>query len=552
MITALLNNLSIRGKLSAIILIVSILLLSITSIGLISSEFMSLRENLKADLFTLASIIGSNSSVGLAFNDDKAVMDTLSSLAAKPNITSAHIFTIKGNLFANYYRENAPLVHYEFDNDFILKYFSHLKEDILVKSDDFELQLFKNIIQEKDFIQHYFEYILHTPLSDLKNLEDSFVVYRDRVNVFKKIIFDNNVFGIILIQSDLAEFNDRLYWYIGTLFAVMLIALFLASLLTMHLQKIITTPVYNLLRVIASISDEKNYSLRVTKTTNDEVGKLIDGFNNMLVNIEERDNQIISLNEQLAEENSRMGAELDVTRKLQQMVLPTSEELDSIEGLDIAGFMTPADEVGGDYYDILQHNGRIKIGIGDVTGHGLESGVIMMMVQTAVRTLLINDVTDPKTFLAVLNHTIFENVRRMQSDKNLTLTLLDYEAGMLRFVGQHEDILVVRQNGEIEHIDTVELGFMIGLKRDISNLIQQEEIPLAIGEGIVLYTDGITEAHDKTGDLYGIERLCQVIKKNWQHSAQEIKEAAINDILHYIGDQRVADDITLLIIKRMA
>lgn len=72
----------------------------------------------------------------------------------------------------------------------------------------------------------------------------------------------------------------------------------------------------------------------------------------------------------LRAENIRISAELDITRRLQQMNLPQESELQAVEGLEIAGFMEPADEVGGDYYDVLNCNGKVKIGIGDVTGHG--------------------------------------------------------------------------------------------------------------------------------------------------------------------------------------
>jgi len=131
--------------------------------------------------------------------------------------------------------------------------------------------------------------------------------------------------------------------------------------------------------------------------------------------------EISALNQRLQTENLRMRAELDVTRQLQQLILPKEEELNLVDGLDIAGFMQPADEVGGDYYDILQGNGNVKIAIGDVTGHGLESGMVMLMVQTAVRTLLESNETDASRFLDTLNRTIYGNVRRMQTDKNLTL-----------------------------------------------------------------------------------------------------------------------------------
>ena len=97
--------------------------------------------------------------------------------------------------------------------------------------------------------------------------------------------------------------------------------------------------------------------------------------------------EIERLNGQLKRENSRMSAELEVTHRLQHMMLPRDEELRRIANLDISGSMEAAAEVGGDYYDVVAHGGSVVFGIGDVTGHGLESGVIAIMVQTAVRTL---------------------------------------------------------------------------------------------------------------------------------------------------------------------
>ena len=129
------------------------------------------------------------------------------------------------------------------------------------------------------------------------------------------------------------------------------------------------------------------------------------------------------------------------------MLLPKEKELDRIEALEIAGYSEAAAEVGGDYYDVLQHEGRVIIGIGDVSGHGLESGVLMLMVQTAVRTLIENGETNPKKFFEILNRTIYKNVQRMDSDKMLSLCLVDYYDGVLSVSGQHEEILIVRQNG---------------------------------------------------------------------------------------------------------
>jgi serine phosphatase RsbU (regulator of sigma subunit) len=212
--------------------------------------------------------------------------------------------------------------------------------------------------------------------------------------------------------------------------------------------------------------------------------------------------------------------------------------------------MEPADEVGGDYYDVLKMNERVKIGIGYVTGHGLESGVLMIMAQTAVRTLEKIKETDPVKFLDVVNQTLYDNLQRMNSGKNMSLAILDYAKGVVTLSGQHEEMIVVRADGKLECIDTMDLGFPIGLEAQIGDFIAQEEVRLNSGDVVVLYTDGITEAENINKDFYGLERLCDVVVKNRHNSAEEIKEIVIDDVRQHIGSQKVFDDITLVVLKQ--
>jgi serine phosphatase RsbU (regulator of sigma subunit) len=256
-----------------------------------------------------------------------------------------------------------------------------------------------------------------------------------------------------------------------------------------------------------------------------------------------------TLNQRLKEDNLRMGAELDIVRQMQQMILPNPEELE-IEGLDIAGYMEAADEVGGDYYDVLNTDGVVTLGIGDVTGHGLESGILMLMAQTAVRTLKEIRETDPVRFLDALNRTLYKNVQRMNSEKSLTLAILNYSEGWVSISGQHEETLIVRNGGQVERIDTMDLGLPIALHDDIAEFISHISLELQLGDGIVLYTDGIPEAKDINKKQYGVEQMCEVISQNWHLSAQEIKQAVIDDLRRHIGTQKVFDDITLLVVKR--
>ncbi len=261
--------------------------------------------------------------------------------------------------------------------------------------------------------------------------------------------------------------------------------------------------------------------------------------------------EISQLNQKLTAENLRLGAEVEVARQIQQMILPKTEELTQISGLDIAGFMEPAEEVGGDYYDVLQTGNRlVTIGIGDVTGHGLESGILMLMTQTAVRTLRTLQEVDPVKSLNIINEVLYQNRLRMSSYRNLTLALLDYQDGRLTICGQHEEVLVVRAGGTVERIDTIDLGYPVGMLEDISPFVSLHQVELSIGDGVVLYTDGITEAENSQRQLYGLDRLIQCIQAHWSHSAQEIRSAIVTDIRAHIGNHILYDDLTLVVLKR--
>ncbi len=349
--------------------------------------------------------------------------------------------------------------------------------------------------------------------------------------------------------------------------AITIGALLLAAILALVMEQAISKPIRELTLTARDIA-AGDLDRQVQLTQRDEIGLLATSFNKMAQSLKEsfatleqkvkdrtaqlaQANQAIAdLNQRLEAENVRMKTELDVTRQLQMMILPKEEELSQIQGLEIAGFMEPADEVGGDYYDVLQHNGQVKISIGDVTGHGLESGVLMIMVQTAVRTLLEHNETDPRKFLDVLNRTIYNNVQRMGSEKNLTLSLLDYQKDTLRLSGQHEEMIVVRSGGQVERIDTIDLGFPLGLEEDIINFVAHTHLQLYPGDVVVLYTDGITEAENLERVHYGVERLCDIVSQHWQQSAAEIRRLVIEDVQKHIGTQKVHDDITLLVLKQ--
>ncbi len=260
--------------------------------------------------------------------------------------------------------------------------------------------------------------------------------------------------------------------------------------------------------------------------------------------------QLDGANLSLSQENLRMEAELHTARRLQTMLLPQDIELHEIPTLDIASFIRPAREVGGDYYDVIACGGCYVFGVGDVTGHGLESGVLTLMLQTALRSLLRDSSWEPATIFDTLNAILCTNMRRMNLGKTVTLALLVYDHGQVRLSGQHEDLIVVRATGQVERYDTTLLGIPLGLTDAVAEFIQTLTVDLQPGDGVVLYSDGITEAENVAGEFYGLDRLCSVLSLHWDHPAEAIKAAVVADLNLFVEQEQILDDLLLLIIKR--
>lgn len=372
---------------------------------------------------------------------------------------------------------------------------------------------------------------------------------------------------LILIVVSESDFLDKINANINRTILLCLILLAISSTIGIMITRTIAKPILRLTKASELMAQgnleqhvkELNRIVEIetlSHSFNTMAGQLTESFHLLEDKVKQRtkklaeaNQKISALNAKLTAENLRMSTELDIARQIQLMILPKLEEL-KIPGVNITGFMKPADEVGGDYYDVLFIDDILTLVIGDVTGHGLESGILMLMTQMAIRTLKESGEKDPIKLLNTINRSIYKNIERMDSDKNLTLVVLNYYQGTLNISGQHEQVIIIRNNREIELIDTIDLGFPIGLEPEISDFIQQKSIDLEPGDGIVLYTDGIPEAENINQVQYGMEKLCEIIRENWTKSTEEINQAVIDDLQNHIGTQKIYDDITLLVLKR--
>lgn len=316
--------------------------------------------------------------------------------------------------------------------------------------------------------------------------------------------------------------------------AIVLVAgLLVAGLLARRLSR----PVDELVQFTRRIGGGK-LDARATPRGAREVKALASAMNVM---VEELDK---SRKELAAKE--RLEREMEIAMRIQTSILPRSFD---VNGLDIAARMIPASEVGGDYYDVLPVDNGCWIGIGDVAGHGLTAGLEMMMVQSVVAALVReNPNATPSSHLNVLNEVIYDNVRhRMEQDEHITLTLLRYKDGILTFAGAHETILVCRAaGGACERVATP--GTWLGAMRDISKFSRDTKLDVAVGDLMVLYSDGIIEARNTSGEQWGIDRMAKVIEDNRTKTVEEIRDAVITQVNEWHASQE--DDISLVVIRR--
>lgn len=280
---------------------------------------------------------------------------------------------------------------------------------------------------------------------------------------------------------------------------------------------------------------ERGEHAKVAVGANDEIGHLAAAFNLMGAAVLER--------------AERMQKELEIARRIQTAILPRET---GVEGFEIAASMTPASEVGGDYYDVLPAPDGCWIGIGDVSGHGVNAGLIMLMIQSSVATLVSRDSeTAPSAVLSAANRILYENVRnRMASDDHATLSLLRCRAdGTIVFAGAHEEILVYRV-GERRVETFATPGTWLGAMRDVSRAMVDTRIELAPGDLAVLYTDGLIEARNEQRASFGIERLTQVIEAVGDQPVEIVHERVLAELGAWTSHPD--DDVTVLVVRRSA
>lgn len=251
------------------------------------------------------------------------------------------------------------------------------------------------------------------------------------------------------------------------------------------------------------------------------------------------------------ENTVKLEHEMEIAANIQAGLLPKNP---SMAGYGIAVYMAPADDVGGDYYDIIHTHDKDWVIIGDVSGHGIPAGLIMMMVQTSIHTILFqNPNISPSALFETVNRIITQNIKQLSEDKYMTLMVLAaHPGGRFDFCGLHQNIMIHRATtNSVEIVETQ--GIWIGITNDIKGMIDTDSVTLQKGDTMFLYTDGIAEAwrvnqdeEKHAGHMFGIQKLMEIFKAAAQDSINGIKHSVLNALKEYDCD----DDVTMLFLRR--
>jgi serine phosphatase RsbU (regulator of sigma subunit) len=250
--------------------------------------------------------------------------------------------------------------------------------------------------------------------------------------------------------------------------------------------------------------------------------------------------------EQEIRERERVEQELQVARRIQQASLP--KEVPTLEGWQIAPYYQPAREVGGDFYDFhLLSEDRLGVVVGDATGKGVPAALVMSttcgMLQAVSQTL---DASSPGEVLEQVNETLLARI-----PANMFVTcfygILDPESGTFTYANAGHDLPYLWHGGEAEELRA--RGMPLGLMPQMS--YEQKEIVLDAGDCALFYSDGLVEAHDPKGEMFGFPRLRELVAEHGEEGSLE--EALLEELYSFVGESwEQEDDITLLTLRRSA
>lgn len=242
------------------------------------------------------------------------------------------------------------------------------------------------------------------------------------------------------------------------------------------------------------------------------------------------------------EELRQLEDELELSQIIQRGLLPS--KIPSFKGMNVAAFSRPAQIVGGDYFDFVDFNDSTHgFVMADVSGHGVSAGMFMSSLQTAFHTL-VPETNSPLHVLERINRLYIHNIH-FTTFVTIFLGKYNPQTRIMSYANAGHSSAYLYRTSENTEIWLKPTGPAVGLVEHFA--VQSEEIQLQPGDILMFYTDGITEAANREGVLWGEDRLAEIIRQNPDASAEQLVQKILSALKVHTGESPLADDVTLVI-----
>jgi sigma-B regulation protein RsbU (phosphoserine phosphatase) len=319
-----------------------------------------------------------------------------------------------------------------------------------------------------------------------------------------------------------------------------------ALLMGLALARSITSSIHELFMGTERVQ-QGDFGHRIEVTTKDQLGELAVSFNQMTGSIE----GLL----QTAAEKKRLDEELRIARQIQMSLLPRGP-LDQ-PGLAITALCVPAREVGGDYYDFFHlPDGRLGVLIADVAGKGTSAALYMAELKGLVLGLSQTQMS-PRDMLIEVNRIISDNLDS-RSFITMTYGVIDHRAGTMTYCRAGHTPLIFLPGAASPLPGVAQVltpsGMVVGLRipgaaEKFAALLEEHTIDLSVGDVVVFYTDGISEAMNPVNDLFGDSRLGRLIEEHGHLTSGELRERILREIEAFVAGADQHDDMTMILLK---
>ena len=279
-----------------------------------------------------------------------------------------------------------------------------------------------------------------------------------------------------------------------------------------------------------------DFTYRIRMKRDNQLGAMAQSFDRMT-------ESIVSLLASVTEKE-RLQSEIEIAATIQRNLLP--KEGPMFGGVSFSAHFEPTTSIGGDYYDVFNlDKSRLAVAIGDVSGHGLSTGLVMAMVKAAITTL-VEEGADETSLFQRLNELVHRSTER-RAFMTLAFTIFDMERGTIRHTNAGHLFPYLLRRGENATIAIESPSLPLGVRANI--VTHTVETDLREGDTVVYLSDGIVEAQDESGEPYGFDQLEELLATKVEASPAEIRDTILEAVARHSGNRPADDDRTIMIVK---